>query len=77
MPITQPKRRGIAARRALLAIARECARRQAPLPTYDMLGAALGISHGQISRHMAVLMDGGTFTTRRSNGRYFVEGVAL
>lgn len=70
---TQPKRRGIAARRALLAIAHECARRSAPLPTYATLGAALGISNGQISRHIGQLLDEGSFTTRQNGRRIFIE----
>lgn len=73
MPITQPKRRGIAARCALLAVARECERRRAPLPSYDTLAGLIGISHGQISRHMAMILDEGTFTTRRNGRRVFIE----
>ena len=76
-PTFCPRRRGVSARRVLLSVARECERRRLPLPAYATLAAALGISPGQISRHMGVLMDAGSFTMRRNGRRYFVESAAL
>jgi hypothetical protein len=54
--------RGEAVRRALLAIVQARAVADLPLPTHRAMAAALGISPGQVTRHLAVLMDGGAFT---------------
>lgn len=60
--MTQPKARGEAVRRALLAIVQARAVADLPLPSHRTMAAALGISPGQVTRHLAVLMDGGAFT---------------
>jgi hypothetical protein len=63
--ITQPKIRGEAVRRALLAIVEARATAGLPwLPPHRTMAAALGISPGQVTRHLAVLMDAGAFSTR-------------
>ena len=54
--------RGEAVRRALLAIVEARTTAGLPLPTHRTMAAALGISPGQVTRHLAVLMDGGAFT---------------
>ena len=77
MPINQPKRRGIAARAALLAIVRARAEADLPLPPYQTMARAIGISAGQVSRHMAVLMDEGAFTTRCAGMHTRIEEVRL
>jgi DNA-binding transcriptional ArsR family regulator len=71
-----PRLRGMYARRALLAIARECERRALPFPKHDCIGRALGISGPQVTRHLAVLLDAGTLTTRQVGRRIFVERLA-
>ena len=72
-PTFRPRRRGIAARMALAAIAAECERRRAPFPPYDVLTPLLGISPSQISRHWAMILDAGTFTTRQHGRRIYIE----
>ena len=74
---TQPheKHRGIAARRALLAIVRARAEADLPMPPYQTMARAIGISAGQVSRHMAVLMDEGAFTTRCAGMHTRIEEV--
>lgn len=75
MPSTafHPRRRGLAARRALLAIASECERRRVPFPPYEALTQLLGISPSQISRHWAMILDAGPYTTRQQGRRIYVE----
>jgi hypothetical protein len=68
--------RGIRVRAALLAAARACAARDAPLPAYRVLAALIGISSGQVSRHMGRLMDAGAFTIRRRHRRIYVAAFA-
>lgn len=60
--IIQPKARGEAVRGALLAIVRSRAAADLPLPTHRAMAAALGISPGQVTRHLGVLLDAGAFT---------------
>jgi hypothetical protein len=70
-----PRRRGVAVRRALLAIVHARAVAGLPLPPYATLAAAVGISPGQVSRHMAVLMDEGAFLTRCAGMHTQIEEV--
>jgi DNA-binding transcriptional MocR family regulator len=42
------------------------------LPDYRVLAALIGISAGQVSRHMGRLMDAGAFTIRRRRGRLYI-----
>ena len=56
--------RGRAIRRALLAIVHARYAAGLPLPSNAAMGAALGLSASQVSRHMNVLMDQGAFTVR-------------
>jgi predicted ArsR family transcriptional regulator len=56
--------RGKAVRRALLAIVEARAVADLPLPPHATMAAALGISAGQVTRHLGVLMDAGAFSTR-------------
>ena len=56
--------RGEAIRRALLAIVEVRAVADLPLPPHRAMAAALGISPGQVTRHLGVLMDAGAFSTR-------------
>lgn len=55
--------RGEAMRRALLAIVEARAVAGLPLPPHRTIAATLGISPGQVTRHLGVLMDAGAFTT--------------
>lgn len=64
LTITQPKARGEAVRAALLAIVRARYAAGLPLPSNAAMGAALGLSASQVSRHMNVLMDQGAFSVR-------------
>lgn len=59
-----PKPRGEAVRHALLAIIESRAIGGLPMPSHKVMAAALGISAGQVSRHLGVLMDAGVFSTR-------------
>ena len=68
-------RRGQAVRRALLAIVHARHAAGLPLPAYQKLAAALGISAGQVSRHMAVLMDAGAFVPQRAGMKTKIEGI--
>ena len=61
MTIIQPKARGIAARRALLAIIEARAAAGLPMPSHRCMAMALGISAGQVTRHISVLLDEGAF----------------
>lgn len=56
--------RGQAMRRALLAIVEARAVAGLPLPPHRTMAAALGISAGQVTRHLAVLQDDGAYSTR-------------
>ena len=56
--------RGQAMRRALLAIVEARAAADLPIPPHKVLAAALGISPGQVTRHLAVLQDDGAYSTR-------------
>jgi len=71
----QPKQRGIAVRNALLAIVQSRAVAGLPLPKHAVLGAALGISAGQVTRHLGLLMDDGAFSTRCAGMHTRVEEV--
>lgn len=73
--MTQPKSRGLAVRRALLAIVEARAVADLPLPTHRSMAAALGISHGQVTRHLGVLQDAGAFRTRQAGMRVRVEEI--
>ena len=68
-------RRGQAVRRALLAIVHARHAAGLPLPPYQKLAAAVGISASQVSRHMAVLMDAGAFTPRCAGMHTQIEEV--
>src|SRR5215469_16954688 len=59
-------RRGEAVRSALLAIVHARHAAGLPLPSYEAMARAVGISAGQVSRHMAVLMDEGAFVPQRA-----------
>jgi DNA-binding transcriptional MocR family regulator len=74
--ITQPKSRGEAVRRALLAIVEARAVAGLPMPPHRTMAAALGISHGQVTRHLGVLMDQGAFRTRQAGMRQRIEEIA-
>jgi DNA-binding transcriptional regulator YhcF (GntR family) len=64
--LTQPKIRGEAVRRALLAIVEARAVADLPLPSHRAMASALGISPGQVTRHLGVLMDAGAFSARNA-----------
>lgn len=72
----RPRARGIAARRALLAVVGVCQRRGIPFPHHACIASVLGISAGQVTRHMAVLLDEGVITTRGQGRRIIVERTA-
>ena len=67
--------RGEAVRAALVAIVRARAVADLPLPTHRTMAAVLGISPGQVTRHLAVLMDAGAFSARNAGMRIRVEEV--
>jgi DNA-binding transcriptional regulator YhcF (GntR family) len=55
--------RGIVVRRALLAIVEARHAAGLPMPPHRTMAAALGVSPGQVTRHLGVLQDAGAFTT--------------
>ena len=65
--------RGEAVRRALLAIVRARAVADLPLPSHRAMAAVLGISHPQVTRHMAVLQDAGAFRVVNAGMRVRIE----
>ena len=67
--------RGQQVRRALLAVARECQAQGVLLPTYATLGAALGLSNPQISRHINRLLDDGVMQVSQVGRRFRIKGV--
>lgn len=68
--------RGKAVRRALLSVARTAHAKRMPMPTYDRLGAALGVCKVQVWRHMATLIEAGDITIiRERHKRIWIEGV--
>lgn len=77
MTITQPKTRGIAVRRALLAILEARHAAGLPMPRHAAMAAALGISAGQVTRHISVLLDEGAFTARNAGARIRIEEIAV
>jgi hypothetical protein len=68
--------RGEAVRRALLAIVEARAVADLPLPSHKAMAAAIGISAGQVTRHLGVLQDAGAFTTRQAGMRVRIEEIA-
>jgi DNA-binding transcriptional ArsR family regulator len=75
VPDRASDRRGVTIRRALMAVVRICFEDQVALPSYAALAAAVGISAGQISRHMARLMDDNLFVPMRDGRRIYVEQI--
>ena len=71
--MTQPKARGEAVRRALLAIVQARVTAGLPMPTHRTMAAALGISAPQVTRHLAVLMDAGAFSAVNHGMRVRIE----
>jgi len=67
--------RGIAVRRALMAIVQERAAAGRPLPTHRAMARMVGISAGQVTRHMAVLMNDGAFVPQYAGTKIKVTGV--
>ena len=67
--------RGIRTRQALMAVARICHARGQLLPTYTMLGSAVGLSNAQISRHMARLFDDGSVRVSWVGRRFRIESI--
>ena len=61
MTIAYSRRRGIAARKALLAIIEARYEADLPMPSHRTMAMALGISPGQVTRHISVLLDEGAF----------------
>lgn len=74
--MTQPKRRGEAVRKALLAIIEFRAIAGLPMPSHRAMAMAVGISPGQVTRHLAVLMDEGAFSTRCAGMHIQIEELA-
>ena len=72
-----PRRRGIAVRTALLAIVRARAAAGRALPSHKAMARMVGISAGQVTRHMAVLMDAGAFVPQYAGMKTKIEGVWL
>lgn len=55
--------RGEAIRAALLAIVAARHTAGLPMPSHRSMAMAIGISPGQVTRHLGVLMDNGAFST--------------
>ena len=68
--------RGRAIRQALLAIVQARAAADLPLPSHRTMAMALGISPSQVTRHLAVLMDNGAFSTRCAGMHTRIEEIA-
>lgn len=66
-------RRGLEVRRILLAIIREVAARDQPIPCNTVIAPAVGIDESQVCRHMARLRAEGAFLPRRDGRRVYVE----
>jgi hypothetical protein len=67
--------RGIRTRRALLAVARTCHAKGQLLPSYSMLGRAVGLSNAQITRHMNILYDERALTVSLVGRRFRIESI--
>ena len=67
--------RGIRTRQALMAVARECHAKGLLLPTYAAMGAVLGLSNPQISRHINRLLDDGVLQVSQEGKRFRVAAV--
>lgn len=73
--MTPNQARGVAIRRSLVAVLRLCHAQNVRVPTYTRLGHALGISHSQVTRHMARLLDENVFTPRGDGRRMYVDRI--
>ena len=69
--------RGVAVRRALLAIVEARHTAGLPMPSHRSMAMALGISPGQVTRHLGVLLDAGAFTTACAGMHTRIEEVRL
>jgi hypothetical protein len=69
------RQRGLAVRRALLAIARISLEKRVLLPRHATLGAAIGTDGSNIARHLVMLQSAGDVSLVSTGRRLYVVGV--